>query len=221
MIEIWQNIPSMAFKKGLYYGLSTIGEARSHGDFGVGQFAALDGELTVNQGKFYRATSDGNVRLADESDELCFAQLCFYHPQQGWDAPANITDQSFGQFLSGVFPYPNSFWAFRITGHFASIVPTSPPALPQPYPTFDKVAALRKSFPQTHIEGCIVGYYSPIFAEDIGIPGYHFHFISDDRRSAGHVTAFSLAGGYVDVACVDSFVLSLPRTATYQACVLP
>jgi acetolactate decarboxylase len=219
--RIWQNLPSMAFKTGLYDGITTIQEARSHGDFGVGQFSALDGELIVADGAFYRARADGSVHLADDKDELCFAQLCFYEPHEKWDAPANIDDQSFGVFLSKVLSFRNSFCAFRIIGKFSEVVPTSPPALAKPYPKFDAVGKLRKSFPVTNISGCIVGLYSPVFTEDVGIPGYHFHFISDDRRSGGHVTSFSLATGQVDAARIDRFDLSLPATEAYQDCVLP
>jgi acetolactate decarboxylase len=217
---IWQNIPSMAFKTGLYDGISTIREARTHGDFGVGQFAALDGELIVRDGSFYRARSDGSVHVAEDSDELCFAQVCFYRPKEKWNAPPNTTDQSFGAFLSSVWPFPNSFCAFRIVGAFSEVVPTSPPALVKPYPVFDAVGALRKAFPVSNIEGCIVGYYSPIFTLDVGIPGFHFHFISDDGSSGGHVTSFSLLKGQIDAARIDEFVLTLPTTADYVNCVL-
>jgi acetolactate decarboxylase len=216
--KLWQNMPSMVFKTGFYDGVSTVHQAKEHGNFGVGQFAALDGELTVVDGCFFRAKSDGSVRLADDSDELCFAQLCFYQPEQQWEAPSNVTDESFGTFLSSVMSFRNSFCAFRITGLFANIVPTSPPALQKPYPPFANVGALRKSFPATNIAGCIVGYYSPAFAADTGIPGYHFHFISDDRLSAGHVTSFSLSAGHVDAARVNDFILCLPQTSAYDSC---
>jgi acetolactate decarboxylase len=209
-------MPSMVFKTGFYDGVSTVRKAREHGNFGVGQFAALDGELTVVDGRFFRAKSDGSVHLADDSDQLCFAQLCFYKPEQRWEAPANVTDQSFGAFLSSAMSFRNSFCAFRITGLFDKVVPTSPPGLQKPYPPFAEVGALRKSFPATNIRGCIVGYYSPSFAGDIGIPGYHFHFVSDDHRLAGHVTSFALSAGHVDAARVNDFTLSLPHTSEYD-----
>lgn len=221
MNRIWQILPSMAFKAGLYDGILSIHEARSHGDFGVGQFAALDGELIVADGEFYRARADGSVRLAADTDELCFAQLCFYEPQQKGAIPAGVNEQSFGDFLSQLLPFRNSFCAFRIHATFAHIVPTAPPWLAKPYPRFNEVGSLRKSFPVANISGSIVGIYSPVFTEDIGIPGYHFHFISDDRRSGGHVTSFNVTSGEVDAARVDRFDLSLPQTNIYQDCVLP
>jgi acetolactate decarboxylase len=218
--RIWQNMPSMAFKTGLYDGITRIRDAKEHGNFGVGQFAALDGELIVSDGCFYRARADGSVGLADEADELCFAQLCYYEPHQHWDAPADLDDRSFGAFLSEKLTFRNSFCAFRIIGVFAAVVPTAPPAMTKPYPKFDAVPALRKSFPVSNIKGCMVGYYSPAFEAEDGIPGYHFHFISDDRLSGGHVTSFALASGQVDATRINELILTLPTTAAYDQCVL-
>lgn len=56
MNRIWQKLPSM-----LYDWITTIREARSRGDFGVGQFSALDGELIVADGAFDRARADAGV----------------------------------------------------------------------------------------------------------------------------------------------------------------
>jgi acetolactate decarboxylase len=216
--KLWQIMPSMVFKTGLYDGIMSIGEAREHGSFGVGQFASLDGELTVVDGCFYRAKSDGSVALADDGDQLCFAELCFYKPSAQWEAPAGLTDQLFDAFLSSRLRFRNSFCGFGLRGLFNQIVPTSPPLLNKPYPPFSSVGALRKSFPVQNVRGTIVGFYSPAFAADTGIPGYHFHFISDDGKSSGHVTSFTLSEGTLDASRIDECTLRLPRSAEYDAC---
>jgi alpha-acetolactate decarboxylase len=100
MNHLWQNMPSMAFKLGLYDGVSTIRQAKKHGDFGTGQFAALDGELIVHGGEFYRARIDGSVRLADDDDQLCFAQLCFYDAEKKLNISQKMDQPSFERVLS-------------------------------------------------------------------------------------------------------------------------
>lgn len=219
--HIWQIMPSMAFKTGLYGGVTTIAKARYHGNFGLGQFAALDGELIVHDGQFVRARADGSVKQADDADELCFAQLCFYEPTNFGDAPANVDKKSFGSILSQLLAYQNSFCAFRIMGTFAQVVPSAPPPMPKPYPRFDQVGPLRKSFPAENIAGCIVGYYSPVFMDEVGVAGYHFHFVSDNQKVAGHVDSFKLAKGRVDAARIDHFTITLPTDAAYDAAKLP
>ena len=33
----------------------------------------------------------------------------------------------------------------------------------------------------------MVGFWTPSYASSLNVPGYHFHFVSDDRRHGGHV----------------------------------
>ncbi len=35
--------------------------------------------------------------------------------------------------------------------------------------------------------GTIVGFWSPPYASGLEVAGYHFHFLTDDRRAGGHV----------------------------------
>ena len=217
MNRLWQVMPSMAFKLGLYEPAISIRELRRHGDFGVGQFAALDGELTVLGGEFYRALADGSVSLAKDDDTLCFAQLTFFKPECEWDCSAMQDAVAFEAFLHSHVLFPNDFWVFELNGSFVSIVPTAPPAMTKPYPPFAQAVKFRESFATNNVEGTIVGIYSPSFSGDTGIPGFHYHLISADRKISGHVTSFSLAQGRVRVSRLRETVLLLPDTAEFAA----
>ncbi|MDB5347059.1 MAG: D-psicose/D-tagatose/L-ribulose 3-epimerase [Schlesneria sp.] len=220
--RLWQITPSMAYRSGFYDGVMTIRDARQHGNFGVGQFAALDGELIVVDGSFYRAKSDGAVTVADDNDELCFTQLCFYEPgRTRWEARSGLSRETLRTFLEHVLTFGNSFCAFRIHGKFASVVASAPPLLKKPYPRIDKVGPMRKSYTFEDLEGTIVGYYSPVFAQDVGVPGYHLHFISDDKQHGGHVESFSLTGGCIDAVRINEMTLRLPTSKEYDDCKLP
>jgi acetolactate decarboxylase len=48
--EIYQTSVMSAVMDGLYEGSVTIGELARHGDFGVGTFNALDGEMVALDG---------------------------------------------------------------------------------------------------------------------------------------------------------------------------
>jgi len=50
---------------GIYDGEMTIGELLSHGNFGVGTFNGLDGEMVVLDGVCYQVRHDGSVSLPD------------------------------------------------------------------------------------------------------------------------------------------------------------
>ena len=50
---------------GIYDGDFYMSEAKEHGDFGIGTFNRLDGELIGFDGEFYRLRSDGKAYPAE------------------------------------------------------------------------------------------------------------------------------------------------------------
>lgn len=219
--RLWQCMPSMAFKLGLYEGAVRVRDVRQHGDFGVGQFAALDGELTAIDGRFVRARADGSVEDAKDEDELCFAQLCFFEPSDIWEMTEAGDEAAFEQAFQARVASPNIFWAFHAQGRFASVVATAPPPLAKPFPAFADAVKLRKSFPGTDIEGSMLGFYSPLFTGETGIPGFHYHWLSNDGALSGHVTSFTVTSASVRAMALEENALQLPSTPEYRAAALP
>ena len=60
--ELYQTSLVAALLKGVYEGQTTYGELRKHGDFGLGTFNHLDGEMVGFDGTFYQLRSDGSAR---------------------------------------------------------------------------------------------------------------------------------------------------------------
>ena len=42
-----------------------------------------------------------------------------------------------------------------------------------------------------NIKGTLVGFYSPTFMRTVSVQGFHFHYLSDDLSSGGHIFDFS------------------------------
>ena len=53
-----------ALMQGVFDGVQPVGEIRKHGDFGIGTFDALDGEMIVLDGVVYQAKADGHIYTA-------------------------------------------------------------------------------------------------------------------------------------------------------------
>ena len=47
------------------------------------------------------------------------------------------------------------------------------------------------------------------------MPGYHFHFLSDDRTKSGHLLGCRAARLQLRAEALDNFHLSLPESAAY------
>ena len=79
---LFQVSTSTALVEGIYKGAVSIGKLREHGDFGLGTFEGLDGEMVAFDGHFYQVRSDGTVRLAADSDLSPFAAVTHFEAQQ-------------------------------------------------------------------------------------------------------------------------------------------
>lgn len=65
---------------GDYNGETTLQDLRAHGDFGLGTFDALNGEMVLLNGTFYQIKSDGTVSVANDSMKTPFADVTFFEP---------------------------------------------------------------------------------------------------------------------------------------------
>lgn len=53
--------------EGLYDGVISAGELKKHGDFGIGTFERLDGEMVDLDGHIYQLKADGTTAVANDS----------------------------------------------------------------------------------------------------------------------------------------------------------
>src|SRR5580692_3705990 len=58
---LFQVSTSAALVEGLYQGAVKVDRLLAHGDFGLGTFIDLDGEMVVLDGLCYQVSSDGTV----------------------------------------------------------------------------------------------------------------------------------------------------------------
>jgi len=64
-------------------------------------------------------------------------------------------------------------------------------------------------------EGTLVGLWSPGFAGSFSIPGYHFHFLSADRKRGGHVLECKAVDVTISECAMHEMHVSLPETAEF------
>ena len=64
-----------ALLAGGYQGSMSLGQLKRFGDFGLGTFDALDGEMVLLDGVIYQIPADGNVRRPPDSLTTPFAQV--------------------------------------------------------------------------------------------------------------------------------------------------
>jgi acetolactate decarboxylase len=197
-------------KNGSYDGFVTVGEVKSHGDFGMGTFDRLDGEAITVNGTIYQARSDGTIHVMNDSDTMPFAVITFFDADRSVRLNGPINYSILTTMLDNELPSKNVFYAIRIHDTFPYLKVRSPPAQSKPYPSLS-VALLNQSVFELHnVTGTIVGIYSPQYAGGVESAGYHFHFVADDHNSGGHVLDIASEGLTAQLDETPGFYMSLP-----------
>jgi len=176
-----------ALTLGAYDGVQTVGELEKHGDFGIGTFEGLDGEMIAVDGQFFQAKSDGSVLRADPSDTVPFAMVTYLDKDKMFTVDGGGSLATFTREIDKQLPSKNLVYAIRVDGTFPEIEIRAIPEQKKPYPPLAEAAAHQTVSRLENTTGTIVGFYIPAYMSGVNMPGYHLHYISSDRKSGGHI----------------------------------
>jgi acetolactate decarboxylase len=208
--EIFQLSTITSLLEGVYDGEVTYGQLRAHGDFGLGTFNALDGEMIGFDGQFYQVRADGLAREVSDDQKTPFATVLFFRPSIQQDVDQGLDLAQLKEYLDGIVGSPNLFFAVRIDASFEHVTTRSVPRQEKPYRHLAEVARDQPTFELTNVRGTLVGFRFPDYAQGVNVPGYHLHFLTDDRRAGGHVLDLKLSRGRVAIDPTSQFHLTLP-----------
>lgn len=119
--EVYQVSTMTALLDGVYDGDFSLGEIHEHGDFGIGTFNKLDGELIGFDGEFYRLRSDGTATPVKEEDKSPFCSITFFETEITHRVNRQLTLEELEQELDKLLPSKNVFYAIRMDGVFKKV----------------------------------------------------------------------------------------------------
>lgn len=67
------------------------------------------------------------------------------------------------------------------------------------------------------IEGTIVALYCPDYMDELNTPGWHFHFVSKDRTTGGHVLELQADALSVTLDKTTGFNMVLPEDEHFNS----
>jgi len=199
-----------ALLQGVYDGVTTFETLRTHGDFGIGTFASLDGEMLAFDGRFFRVSADGVARQVSDDAQTPFAAVTFFDRDLQYTLPEGLDLAGVQSFLDSRFDTLNTFYAIRIDGAFATMVTRSVPAQQKPYPPLTEVTAKQSIFDFKDVTGTVVGFRCPAYVVGVNVPGYHLHFLTEDGSSGGHVLSLTVSKADASVDVTRDFLMLLP-----------
>ncbi len=213
--RIFQTSTMTAMLEGVYEGTTTIAELCRNGDFGIGTFDRLDGEMIVLDGRCYRLRADGTAGEADLATRTPLAAVTYFHGEYDWRMTEPVDAAGLRTLIDKWLPSPNLFYAVRVDGHFDHMVTRMLPEQHRPYPRLIDAVAGQVISTHTDLHGSIVGFRSPTHMLGVAAAGYHLHFLSGCRTRGGHAYDFVLRSGRVRVDVGYELFLRMPRTQDF------
>jgi acetolactate decarboxylase len=167
--------------------------------------------MVLLDGRFHQAKADGTVAAPPPGMKTPFAAVTRFRPTATRSVTSPVDVAGVEKVLLAMFPNPNAFCAVRVRGHFARVKVRSVPPQEKPYPPLLEASRRQAVFERRDVEGTLVGFRSPAWANGITVPGPHFHFYSDDGRTAGHILDCAIDRGEIEGQACDHFTMVLPR----------
>ncbi len=216
---IYQIALLQSLAMGYFDGSISVKDLKTYGDTGIGTFEGLNGEMIVLDGVVYRANQDCEINVMADKETVPFSNVTFFdkdfsvklsnvHDKAALEKILNETLDKNGR---------NSFYMVKISGDFNEILIRSEKGTKEPYPTLVEALKTQKEITPKNISGTIVGLYCPDFMSSLNSTGWHFHFISADKKIGGHVLELNLKSGEAQLDKTDSFKLDLPKKKNFHA----
>lgn len=199
-----------ALLTGIYDGQVAIGELKNYGNFGIGTFNTLDGEMVVSDGKFYKIRSNGKIIESSDTDRTPFSTVSFFNKENKISLSHTVDFKSIGNIIDSIIPTKNIFYGIMIKGKFKNLKARSVASQIKPYKPLVEVVKSQAEFNFENVDGIVIGFRSPAYVKGLNVPGYHLHFLSDDKKSGGHVLSFQIEDGELYINNYPNFRMLLP-----------
>ena len=216
---VYQVALLQSLTQGYYDGIIKVSELKEHGDTGIGTFEGVNGEMIVLDGTVYQALGDGSVQVADDNETVPFSNVTFFDNDISETLSQTKDINTLKESLTNTVNKngKNLFYMVKIKGTFDKMNVRSELKQEKPYKTLDKALATdQREFNYENIAGTVVALYCPDYMGGLNTPGWHFHFISDDKTKGGHILELSFESAQAEFDSTQDFDMYLPEDPDFQ-----
>ncbi len=217
---LFQVSTLQALMQGYYYPVSTIVELKENGDFGIGCFEGVNGELIMLDGIVYQAIYDGSLQVPDNNTSIPYATVSFFKNDIEKTVLKNIKSiNNLVKRLNKIVAKKgkNLFYFVKIEGIFDKIKYRSEYAQKEPYKPLAKAMETDQTFFERKKDmGTIVGLFCPDFMDKLNSTGWHFHYVNAERNRGGHLLEVSSKRVTIELSKNSNFKMKLPDSVKFQ-----
>jgi acetolactate decarboxylase len=210
--NIFQISTATALVEGVYSGSISSSILLQRGNFGLGTFENLDGEMIILDGEIYQAA--GKVRRRSDDFQVPFASVTHFQEGAAFEIGKFASLREMEAACDRYRESENLFYALRLDGvfdfaHLRAVHPVSAGT------RLLDAASTELEFHFPEVEGTLVGLWSPRYSSAFSVPGYHFHFLSKDRSKGGHVLNCAAQRLRASMQIVYDYHINLPAAGSF------
>ncbi len=214
---IYQTGTINSLLQGVYLGNKTVQQILHYGNFGLGTYDNVNGEMIVCDGVCYRANGQGQLEVANPKSYTPFGVVTKFLSQHQEEI-GNYDFHGLEQHLLSVFPSQNLVYAIRVTGKFKIVNLRSEECFRniEGQKLADVLPKMQNMFDLQQVEGVLVGVWYPEYMSRVNVAGFHFHFVDNARQSGGHVFGFELEAGTLDIQALHDVQINLIESTAFE-----
>ncbi|MDA3860259.1 MAG: acetolactate decarboxylase [Melioribacteraceae bacterium] len=197
------NIFQYSSKNGLlnhdYVGDLTLGEIKENGNFGLGTFNMVDGEMVIFDGNVYQVLTNGEINNISSDVLSPFVVTKFFNSDTSFSLPKNLSLDSAKSILAQAINNSSNPLAIKITGKFNTLKSRSVDKVANESVSLDEIVANQTVFDFTNVEGSVIGFWYPDYFDGVNFPGFHLHVLLNDLSGGGHLLDCSFDNATVEI----------------------
>ncbi len=205
-----------ALSQGVYNGDYSYMQLAQQGDFGLGTFNGLGGEMIAVNGYYYHGDVKGDAELVNPAMYAPFADVVHFQPTIHFKIDKSANYEDLQKAMLKYMPNKNIPYAIEVQGTFESTKLRGLKSYKPPYPNFSKVEQEQNEFTLKGTSGIAFGFWFPSYFSGVAPNGFHFHYINEQRKKAGHVLSLQPKQVEVSMEPIRYFDLYLPNTKTFS-----
>ena len=213
---VYQYATINALMEGGFDGDMTLAALQKKGSFGIGTFNELDGEMIGFDNHFYQIKSDGKAYAVVPSQKTPFAVVANFSKDQTFTNTQPLDLKKLYTLLDSLSPNKNGYVGYKIKVKCQTLKTRSVSKQSKPYPLMVDAVKNQSVFELQTISGTLVGFRFPEFMKGLNVPGYHFHFLSDDKKSGGHVLDLLASNFEIEIDNMNDFELHIPNNEDFN-----
>jgi acetolactate decarboxylase len=179
-INLFQFGNASALISGATEGDMTYGELKTKGDFGLGTFNGIKGEMVALNGEFYHIGQNGKTTVVDLNWKTPYVELVNFKASESYPLQNVKSYNHLKKIIIASFNTQNAPYAIQIKGHFNNLELRSR----SPRPTLHTKNIIEKKYLARDISGTLVGFWFPDYLLNLTLPGLHFR---DKYKTSFHL----------------------------------